>query len=87
MPEPVARKPYDHALHLINNVSQSVDGMAVRPDGRPRDLDGPTAVGTLIATSNLAIASALLAVADALRPADVRVYLGDKEISGTGGGG
>lgn len=67
MSERVTRKPYDHALHLINSVGQSVDGMTVRPDGRPRDLDGPTAVGTLVATSNLAIASALLAVADALR--------------------
>lgn len=69
MSERVERKPYDHTLHLINSVGRSVDGMTARPDGRPRDLDGPTAVGTLIATSNLAIASALLAVADALRPA------------------
>ena len=72
MAECVARTPYDHTLHLINSVGQSVDGITMRPDGRPRDLDGPTAVGALVATSNLAIASALLAVADALhsRPTD-----------------
>lgn len=67
MTDPIARAPYDHALHLVNTVSQSVDKIAEWPDGRPRDLDGPTAVGTLVATSNLAIASALLAVADAIR--------------------
>ena len=67
MPERVERKPYDHALHLINTVGQSVDRMAETPDGRPRDLDGATATGTLVAVSNTAIASALLAVADAIR--------------------
>ncbi|MFE8961731.1 hypothetical protein [Streptomyces iakyrus] len=36
------------------------------PDGRPRDLSSATAVGVLTVRSNLAIASALLAVADAL---------------------
>jgi hypothetical protein len=65
--ERVKRNPYDHALHLINTVGQSVDRMAETPDGRPRDMDGATATGTLVAVSNTAIASALLAVADALR--------------------
>lgn len=68
MTERAARAPYDHALHLINSVSQDVDRMAAHPDGRPRDLDGPTTAGVLTALSNSAIASALLAVADALRP-------------------
>lgn len=67
MSERVERKPYDHALHLINVVSQSADKIAEMPDGQPRDLDGPTAVGVLVATSNAAIASALLAIADAIR--------------------
>ena len=67
MPERVNRNPYDHTLHLINTVGQSVDRMAETPDGRPRDVDGATATGTLVAVSNTAIASALLAVADALR--------------------
>ncbi|WP_326779746.1 hypothetical protein OG481_02290 [Streptomyces longwoodensis] len=75
MSERVERKPYEHTLHLINTVGQSIDRMAETPDGRPRDLDGPTAVGTLIAVSNSAIAAALLAVADAIRS------------SATGGGG
>jgi hypothetical protein len=67
VPERVERKPYDHALHLINIVSQDVDRLASTPGGRPRDLDGPTAAGTLVAMSNSAIASAVLAVADAIR--------------------
>lgn len=67
MTERVERAPYDHALHLINTSCQSIDRIAEYPDGRSRDLDGPTAVGTLVVTSNAAIASALLAVADALR--------------------
>ncbi|MBD9700625.1 hypothetical protein IHE56_00670 [Streptomyces sp. ID01-12c] len=67
MTERTARAPYEHTLHLINTVSQSCDRITELPNGRPRDLDGPTAVGTLVAMSNSAIASALLAVADALR--------------------
>ena len=67
MSERVERNTYDHALHLINTVGQNIDRMAETPDGRPRDLDGATAAGTLIALSNTAIASALLAVADAIR--------------------
>jgi hypothetical protein len=65
--ERIPRKPYDHALHLVNTVGQGVGKIAEWPDGRSRDLDGSTAVGALVATSNLAIASALLAVADAIR--------------------
>lgn len=67
MTERTTRTPYDHALHLINTVGQSTDRMAVTPDGRPRDLDGPTATALLIATSNAAIASALLAIDATLR--------------------
>ncbi|WP_060888676.1 hypothetical protein [Streptomyces scabiei] len=68
MPTQVARTPYDHAMHVINETAQSLHGIEALPDGRARDLDGPTAVGALTVRSNLAIASALLAVADALKP-------------------
>lgn len=67
MNQPTTRTPYDHALWLINSVDEGVNGMVTLPTGRPRDLPGPTAAGVLTARSNLAIASALLAVADALR--------------------
>lgn len=68
MPEPViTRAPYDHALAEINITNESLRGIERLPGGRPRDLDGPTAVGALTVRSNIAIASALLAVADAIR--------------------
>lgn len=67
MADTVARTPYNHALHLINETSESLRMIEALPNGRPRDLDGPTAVGALATRSNLAIASALLAVADALK--------------------
>jgi hypothetical protein len=67
MSTPTARPPYDHALWLINNVEQGIKGMATLPNGQTRDVDGPTAVGILTARSHLAIASALVAVAEALR--------------------
>lgn len=67
MSERAERKPYDHAIRLINTVGQSIDRMAETPDGRPRNVDGATATGTLVALSNAAIASALLAVADAIQ--------------------
>ncbi|MFF7829755.1 hypothetical protein ACFZCM_31520 [Streptomyces rochei] len=67
MSQPTARTPYDHALWLINTVDEGVNGMVTLPNGSPRDLAGHIAAGVLTARSNLAIASALLAVADALR--------------------
>ncbi|EYT83996.1 hypothetical protein CF54_04105 [Streptomyces sp. Tu 6176] len=67
MNRPTARTPYDHALWLVNSVDQGINGMVTLPDGHPRDVDGPTAVGILTVRSNLAIASALVAVAEALR--------------------
>jgi putative hemolysin len=67
MNQPTARPPHDHALWLINNVEQGVTGMCTLPDGRVRDLPGPVAVGILTVRSNLAIASALVAVAEAQR--------------------
>lgn len=67
MTEPITRKPYDHALHLINEVNRSVSEATQLPDGRTRGIDSTALSGVLVASSNLAIASALLAVADALR--------------------
>ena len=67
MSEPIERAPYDHALGEVNTTTASLRMIESLPDGRPRDLDGPTAVGVLTVRSNLAIASALLAIADALR--------------------
>lgn len=62
------RTPYSHALHTINETATSLRMIEGLPNGRPRDLDGPTAIGALTVRSNLAIAAALLAIADALRP-------------------
>ncbi|KMS79086.1 hypothetical protein ACH49_13600 [Streptomyces leeuwenhoekii] len=67
MTQPTARPPHDHALWLINNIEQGITNMVTLPNGHLRDLDGPTAVGILTVRSNLAIASALVAVAEALR--------------------
>jgi hypothetical protein len=61
------RTPHSHATHLINETRQSLLTVTTLPDGRPRDLNGPTAVGALTVQSNLAIASALLAIADAVK--------------------
>jgi hypothetical protein len=55
------RLPYAHTLSEINDVNASLNVIA--GTGIPGDL----AVGVLTARSNLAIASALLAVADAIR--------------------
>ena len=67
MSQPTARPPHDHALWLINNVEENITGMVTQPNGQTRNVDGPTAVGILTARSNLAIASALVAIAEALR--------------------
>lgn len=67
MTGPAPRNPYDHALHTINETSAALSSLARQPNGSGRPLDGPTAVGALNAWSNLAIASALVAIADALR--------------------
>lgn len=67
MSTPTPRPPHEHALWLINDVEQGINGMVRLPSGQTRDVDGPTAVGILTVRSNLAIASALVAVAGALR--------------------
>jgi hypothetical protein len=67
MTEPVTRGPYDHALAQINTTADNLRGIESLPGGRPRDLSSATAVGVLTIRSNLAIASALPAIADALQ--------------------
>lgn len=63
MTSPHERLPYAHTLREINDVNASLNMIA--GTGIPGDL----AVGVLTARSNLAIASSLLAVADAIRAA------------------
>jgi hypothetical protein len=67
VPETIARAPYDHALYLINEVNRNINEATLFPDGRSRGIDSTALSGVLNASSNLAIASALLAVADAIR--------------------
>lgn len=67
MTEPVVRDPYDHTLAEINSVAENLRGIESLPNGQPRDLSSTSAIGVLTIRSNLAMASALLAMADALR--------------------
>lgn len=64
---PTPRNPYDHAAYLINRTNENLTAITTDEYGRMRALDGPTSAGVLAASSNLAIASALLAIADAIR--------------------
>lgn len=62
MTQPTARTPYEHALHKINETSGRLNLIT-----SGRSVPGDTAASVLNAESNLAIATALLAVADAIR--------------------
>ncbi|MCI3240260.1 hypothetical protein [Streptomyces spinosisporus] len=64
---PTSRMPYEHSLHLINHANEQLNAITNDSHGRPRDLDALMATRVLATMSNLAIASALLAVADAIR--------------------
>ncbi|MGV9282149.1 hypothetical protein [Streptomyces sp. NPDC003730] len=66
MSQPTARTPYEHALHQINEVSDQTNRVT-GIGANARSIDPVTTNAVLTARSNLAIASALLAVADALR--------------------
>lgn len=66
MTEPTERLPYAHTLSEINDINQAIN---VITGGR---IPGDIAVGVLTARSNLAIASSLLAVADAIRATTAR---------------
>jgi hypothetical protein len=63
---PAERKPYDHALYLINRTNENITSITTDQYGGMRALDGPTSAGVLTASSNLAIAAALLAIADVI---------------------
>ncbi|MFD1656958.1 hypothetical protein ACFSL4_01585 [Streptomyces caeni] len=62
-----ARRPYDHTLHAINELNEQVSAITTWPTGQPRPLDGRMSATVLQVRGQLAIASALLAVADAIR--------------------
>lgn len=66
MTHPAVRTPYEHTLHQINEVSAQTNHVTGIGDSS-RPIDPVAMVAVLNARSNLAIASALLAVADALR--------------------
>ncbi|MFI5985090.1 hypothetical protein ACIBEA_30015 [Streptomyces sp. NPDC051555] len=59
---PTARTPYEHTLSEINDINQALN--VITGSGR---IPGDIAAGVLAARSNLAIASSLLAIADAIR--------------------
>lgn len=61
------RTPYNHALHMINETSEALNDLT-----NGRAVPGDVAASVLTARANLAIASSLLAVADALRAAGSR---------------
>ncbi|MET7776281.1 hypothetical protein ABZU94_10615 [Streptomyces mirabilis] len=61
------RRPYDAALQAINELNTQINGIVSRPDGGPRPLDGQMTAAILNVRGRLAIASALLAIADALK--------------------
>ncbi len=56
------RLPYAHTLAEINEITQNLNGIT-----SGRSVPGDIAIGVLTTRSNLAIASALLALADAVR--------------------
>lgn len=56
------RTPYQHTLAEINEVNQNLNTIT-----SGWGVSGDIAIGVLTARSNLAIASSLLAVADAIR--------------------
>ena len=66
-PPPPKHVPYDYALSMINQVADAINSIGLTPDGAPRNLPADVAVGALQTRSNIAIAAALLAVADATR--------------------
>ena len=66
--EPTVRNPYHHALHQINDVEEVIKRITETPAGAMRPVGDTMAAGILTARSNLAIAAALLALADSARP-------------------
>lgn len=64
MSNPVDAVPF--AETVLNNASSSIYEMAKLPDGTPRNLDSTLASGILNAQGSLAIAAALMVVAQAI---------------------
>ena len=64
MAESVDAVPF--AETVINNASNMIYEIARTADGSPRDLDSTLAAGVLNAQSNLAVAAALMVVAQAI---------------------
>ena len=64
---PDTRSPYDHTLHAINELNQHINGIASMPSGGPRPLDSHLTGALNLARAQITVASALLAVADAIR--------------------
>ncbi|KOU50546.1 hypothetical protein ADK55_18560 [Streptomyces sp. WM4235] len=56
-----------NAIDMVNLTSRRLDLITGYPDGTSRSVPGDVAAGVLTAQSNLAIATALIAVADAIR--------------------
>ncbi|MFE2930647.1 hypothetical protein [Streptomyces sp. NPDC059278] len=57
----------DESTRLINNVNNDISRAVNLSDGRPRNLDGSTAAGFLTAQSNVAVATAILALVSAVQ--------------------
>lgn len=70
MTQPAPRTLRDDAIDMVNQTSRSIDQVSSHPDGSPRALPGDVTAGVLTAKANLAIATALIAVADAIRATD-----------------
>lgn len=54
------------AERALNNLSTMIKDTSKKPDGTPRDLSEEMAVGVLTAQGNLAIAAALMVVAQSI---------------------
>jgi hypothetical protein len=67
MATPAPRTLRDDAIDMVNQTTKRLDQITRHPNGASRSVPGDVAVGVLTAQSNLAIATALVAVADAIR--------------------
>lgn len=65
MKDPVSIPQF--AEQTINNTLGMINNLANLSDGTPRNLDSTVTAGILVAQSNLAVASALMTVAYAIK--------------------
>ncbi|MFD7016069.1 hypothetical protein [Streptomyces sp. NPDC059928] len=63
------RSPADYAAYLINQTNKNLAQITTDSSGKPRDLDGRSALSALDVSAHLAVAAALLAVADVIKEA------------------